>query len=289
MGESDIKTNIAVTDSDSPDAPKPDPKQSPAAAPSSNPSKLVGLGCAESWTGWLKTAQDSVDKCAQQIGDGACPKGSSTEYFLYRSFGVPNCGCVLDGFVDNCPVGKDGWDGEVDLRRRPVLVKWRIPVEPQMIKVGVGATVLFSWTGSHNVYEFTDADAFDKCDFSKGKATSLSDSAPFELVIGASATVRYFGCAVAGHCRNGQKLKLVVSAKTTTTTTTTTKSTTTAKATAKNTTTTKAIIKPTTTTKVTATTKVLTTTKAPTPPKAPTATKAPTTPKATTTTKSPTT
>merc|ERR1712151_165860 len=49
-----------------------------------------------------------------------------------------------------------------------------------------------------------------------------SDTAPFELVMGISATVRYFGYALPGHCQAGQKLKLVVSAKTTTTTTTTT-------------------------------------------------------------------
>ncbi len=185
-------------------------------------SKTVGLGCAESWTSWLENDPDTVQGCAKQIGEGACPEGSSDEYFLWRSFGVPNCGCVQAGFADTCPVGEDGWDGEVALHRRPITVKWMFPVEPQTLKIGVGATISFSWNGYHDVYEFATVAAFDLCNFDE--AVLLSDSSStFELKIDQNLTVaRYFGCSRPGHCANGQKLKLIVEDKTTTTLATTT-------------------------------------------------------------------
>ena len=165
----------------------------------------------------MENDQDNVEDCAEQIASGICPEGSSNEYFLWRSFGVPNCGCVQAGFVDSCPVGEDGWDGEVALRRRPILVKWMIPVESQTLKVGVGATIAFSWSGNHDVHEFTKRAAFDQCDFNQ--AVLLSDSSSmFEMTLNKNLSVtRYFGCSRSRHCDHGQKLELIIEDQTTTT------------------------------------------------------------------------
>merc|ERR1712037_198527 len=68
---------------------------------------------------------------------------------------------------------------------------------------------------SHDVYQFTDKNAYDNCDFSQGKATKLAGTSPttFTYTPKAAGTF-YFGCSIGngGHCKAKQKLTLTVTA-----------------------------------------------------------------------------
>merc|ERR1719353_634607 len=71
------------------------------------------------------------------------------------------------------------------------------------------AAVLFKWNGDHDVYMFPNKAAFDKCDFMY--ANNLGSKSP-SIFSTSKAGTYYFGCTVYGHCENGQKLMLQVTA-----------------------------------------------------------------------------
>ena len=108
----------------------------------------------------------------------------------------------------------------------------------------LGTTLVFEWTGRHNVYEMASKEAFEKCDFTNAKM--LGDTSPLKVTI--DKVPVYYACEIGSHCSEGQKLAVTSSgapaptttpaaptmtAMTTTMkmTTTTTKMTTTAKTT----------------------------------------------------------
>ena len=108
----------------------------------------------------------------------------------------------------------------------------------------LGTTLVFEWTGRHNVYEMASKEAFEKCDFTNAKM--LGDTSPLKVTI--DKVPVYYACEIGSHCSEGQKLAVTSSgapaptttpaAPTTTAmtttmkmTTTTTKMTTTAKTT----------------------------------------------------------
>ena len=74
----------------------------------------------------------------------------------------------------------------------------------------LGDSVVFTWTGTHDVYRFPDEAAFTSCDFAG--ATELAPTSvntyTFETT---SPGTFYFGCSVSAHCSEaGQKLALTV-------------------------------------------------------------------------------
>merc|ERR1719353_539548 len=71
------------------------------------------------------------------------------------------------------------------------------------------AAVLFKWNGYHDVYMFPNKAAFDKCDFMY--ANNLGSKSP-SIFSTSKAGTYYSGCTVYGHCENGQKLMLQVTA-----------------------------------------------------------------------------
>ena len=76
--------------------------------------------------------------------------------------------------------------------------------------VAVNTDVIFTWTGTHDVYLLPNKKAFEECDFSKAK--ELASTKVNKYTFKASAAgVFYFGCKVTGHCKfTKQKLALTV-------------------------------------------------------------------------------
>ena len=72
-------------------------------------------------------------------------------------------------------------------------------------------TVVFKWSGYHNVYMFPSKAAFDSCDFSDATELATNDKNPFTYKASAPGTY-YFGCEVGNgyHCKQPQKLALTV-------------------------------------------------------------------------------
>lgn len=91
---------------------------------------------------------------------------------------------------------------------RPVVnVDWKIPVNPQAITVDVGTLVVFSWSGSHNVYERSD----DTCNTFRAErvGTSIPQTSPLTVVMATPGT-KYYLCTRPMHCSLGMKLAVTV-------------------------------------------------------------------------------
>ena len=79
-----------------------------------------------------------------------------------------------------------------------------------MIQAQLPTSLVFEWTGHHDVYLMPDKPAFDDCNFSQ--AILLGDASPFTYTRWTSdSDTLYFSCSVAAHCENGQKLSVDVS------------------------------------------------------------------------------
>jgi len=89
----------------------------------------------------------------------------------------------------------------------PVEIDWKIPMDPQTLTVAAGSTVTFTWSSTHNVYEVSDATAFDDCDKS---GTELASELVQIVDVAAPDTpkTRYFVCTVGMHCVSGQKIAI---------------------------------------------------------------------------------
>ena len=89
-----------------------------------------------------------------------------------------------------------------------VVIDWAPGMSTQLVQAKVDqsgfGSVVFKWTGMHNVWLFKDKAAFDSCDFAR--ADGLSDDSGY--VFTSRADTYYFACSIYGHCANGQKLQL---------------------------------------------------------------------------------
>ena len=87
-------------------------------------------------------------------------------------------------------------------------IQWKVPMSTteQKQTVKVNTDVVFTWSGTHNVYMFPTKADFDSCNFAK--ATEMGTTSPYTYKP-SSAGMFYFGCQIAGHC-NTQKLALTV-------------------------------------------------------------------------------
>ena len=75
------------------------------------------------------------------------------------------------------------------------------------LAVAVGTTVTFTWTDTHDVWEFPDEAAYNSCDFT-GAVEHASTSVQTVDIVPATSTAqtKYFGCKVSDHCNEGQKV-----------------------------------------------------------------------------------
>ncbi|KAF8007243.1 hypothetical protein BT93_K1288 [Corymbia citriodora subsp. variegata] len=71
----------------------------------------------------------------------------------------------------------------------------------------LGDTVVFNWTGTHNVAEVSKAD-YDNCT-STSLIGTIQTVSPYSVVLSTNAS-RYFICTVSNHCGLGQKVTLSV-------------------------------------------------------------------------------
>merc|ERR1712216_885882 len=83
----------------------------------------------------------------------------------------------------------------------------------QQLTVQSGDEIVFTWTGTHNVYKMKDKAAYDACSFDG--STLLGEQSGTKTKI-SGGTKHYFSCSVGRHCQNGQKLKVTVGATTVT-------------------------------------------------------------------------
>lgn len=73
----------------------------------------------------------------------------------------------------------------------------------------VGDTVTFTFSSSHNVYEFPDQQAFNACNFTL--SDEIGSSGPLTVPFPEAGT-RFFGCEVGSHCSSGN-MKIQVIAR----------------------------------------------------------------------------
>jgi len=75
------------------------------------------------------------------------------------------------------------------------------------ITASIGEVITFTYSSSHDVWQFPDEKSYDACDFSN--ATLLADSrdSPFDYTV--ANDTAFLGCSVGSHCsRSGQKIKV---------------------------------------------------------------------------------
>ncbi|OWM71761.1 hypothetical protein CDL15_Pgr005949 [Punica granatum] len=72
-----------------------------------------------------------------------------------------------------------------------------------------GDTVVFNWTGTHDVAEVSETD-YDNCTKTNPIGTIQSTS-PYSVTLSSNGS-RYFICTVSTHCEMGQKVALTVGA-----------------------------------------------------------------------------
>merc|ERR1711934_456781 len=89
-------------------------------------------------------------------------------------------------------------------------IGWKVNMQDNQEQVAVNTDVIFTWTGTHDVYLLPNKKAFEECDFSKAK--ELASTKVNKYTYKASAAgVFYFACKVTGHCKfTKQKLALTV-------------------------------------------------------------------------------
>merc|ERR1719482_2071023 len=81
-------------------------------------------------------------------------------------------------------------------------IAWKLGMTDaeQQQTVAVNTDVIFTWTGTHDVYLLPNKKAFEECDFSKAK--ELASTKVNKYTYKASAAgVFYFACKVTGHCK----------------------------------------------------------------------------------------
>jgi len=117
----------------------------------------------------------------------------------------------------------------------PCTINWklgmtdRINKDYRKITVPSGGSVVFNWVGHHNVAELSKEDEFDTCDLSSavelstevdhgshshrrlGGSAEEEKTGTYTFEVGTTAGEKYLICSVAGHCKHGQKLLVVVS------------------------------------------------------------------------------
>ena len=77
----------------------------------------------------------------------------------------------------------------------------------QQLTVQSGDEIVFTWTGTHNVYKMKDKAAYDACSFDG--STLLGEQSGTKTTI-SGGTKHYFSCSVGTHCKSGQKLEVTV-------------------------------------------------------------------------------
>ena len=96
-------------------------------------------------------------------------------------------------------------------------------MDPQTMTVDVGGTVTFTWSAYHNVYQSAYHDVYqsaNEADYDacvKTGGTMRADATntnSYQHTFTAPGTF-YFICSVGGHCRDGQKIAVTVTAATT--------------------------------------------------------------------------
>jgi hypothetical protein len=110
----------------------------------------------------------------------------------------------------------------------PCTINWKLGMTDQSVTVPSGGSVVFNWVGHHNVAELKSPTQFTSCDMSSAVELSKEvdhgshshrrlggseeeKTGTYTFEVGTTAGEKYLICSVDGHCKNGQKLLVVVS------------------------------------------------------------------------------
>merc|ERR1719201_2801222 len=89
-------------------------------------------------------------------------------------------------------------------------IGWKVNMQDNQEQVAVNTDVIFTWTGTHDVYLLPNKKAFEECDFSKAKELASTSVNKYTYKASAAGNF-YFACKVTGHCKfTKQKLALTV-------------------------------------------------------------------------------
>ncbi|KAK3238882.1 hypothetical protein CYMTET_45635 [Cymbomonas tetramitiformis] len=121
----------------------------------------------------------------------------------YMPFAVFLLGITQKALAEVC----DGVEGQTHS------LTWEIPMDPQEIEIAVCDTLELSWSGTHNVYGWSDSvnaqEWFETCNFTNANEAASSSQSSFTHQYTEAGP--YYGvCTIGSHCENGQKIKVIV-------------------------------------------------------------------------------
>jgi hypothetical protein len=123
--------------------------------------------------------------------------------------------------VEECPEGTR-WDPNpkicwIDMTasntafqtvKRAVDISWSTGSGYASTSASVGEDITFTYTSSHDVWQFDDFAAYEACDFRR--ATQVAGRGDSPYTVQAAAGNSYYGCDVGSHCSSGnQKIEIV--------------------------------------------------------------------------------
>ena len=91
-----------------------------------------------------------------------------------------------------------------------VSLTWKVSMNPQTKTVSQGDTVVFTWGGTHNVYESASKSDFDSCAKSGGTEVGAQASGGSYSKVFDTPGTFYYICTVGSHCNSGQKMAITV-------------------------------------------------------------------------------
>jgi len=92
--------------------------------------------------------------------------------------------------------------------KRALDINWSTGSGYASTSASVGEDITFTYTTSHDVWQFDDFAAYEACDFRR--ATQVADRGDSPFTLQAAAGNSYYGCDVGSHCSSGnQKIEIV--------------------------------------------------------------------------------
>merc|ERR1711990_106044 len=146
-----------------------------------------------------KAAFDACD-----FGSATLLGGTRDSPYTLEVTGTHYIGCSKGSHCRNGQ--KVAINGAKSLIKASYSVDWKV-ADYDDISATSGDTVSFSYSSSHDVYEFNDKAAYDACDFSSATLIGGTRDSPVDFAVTGTA---YLGCSKGSHCRNGQKIAINV-------------------------------------------------------------------------------
>lgn len=107
-------------------------------------------------------------------------------------------------------VGNASWTNTINGLSQPAALEAAYQKWADSVNFTVGDTINFDYErGQHTVYLVDTKSAYTSCALTAGSGQTLPYGTPTTYTIKDTDVVLYFTCTVSGHCRAGQKVKIV--------------------------------------------------------------------------------